>query len=95
MREYSELVKEAIEKAKQQAAEKRQKATVSEIYEGKLIETEYIKRNGAIWQQIRADGKVTSENRVYKVDTERPYTRGFGKYWYLDNEAKEAMKAAI
>jgi len=34
MREYSELVKEAIEKAKQQAAEKRQKATVSEIYEG-------------------------------------------------------------
>lgn len=95
MREYSELVKEAIEKAKQQANEKRKKATISEVYEGKLIETEYIKRNGTIWQQIRVDGKVTSENRVYKVDTEKPYTRSFGRYWYLDDEAKEALRAAM
>ena len=87
MREYSELVKEAVEK--------RKKATVSEIYEGQLLETEYIKKNGTIWQQIRVDGKVTSENRVYKVDTEKPYTRSFGKYWYLGDVEKEAMRAVI
>ena len=63
MREYSELVKEAVEKAQATAVEKRKKATVSEIYEGQLLETEYIKKNGTIWQQIRVDGKVTSERQ--------------------------------
>ena len=95
MREYRELVKEAVEKAQATAVEKRKKATVSEIYEGQLLETEYIKKNGTIWQQIRVDGKVTSENRVYKADTEKPYTRSFGKYWYLGDAEKEAMRAAI
>lgn len=92
---YGELVREAIKKAQQQAEEQRKKATVSEEYEGELIETEYIKKNNAIWQQIRVNGKVTSENRVYKVNTDQPYTRGFGRYWYLDDEAKEALKAVM
>ena len=95
MAEYSELVKAAIREAQQTAAEQRKKATVSEMYEGQLLETEYINKNGAIWQQIRVDGKVTSENRVYKVNSEKPYTRSFGRYWYLDDEAKEAMQAVI
>ena len=77
MAEYSVLVQTAIREAQQTAAEQRKKATVSEIYEGQLLETEYIKRGGAIWQQIRVDGKVTSENRVYKVNSDKPYTRGF------------------
>ena len=95
MAEYSELVKAAIREAQQTAAEQRKKATVSEMYEGQLLETEYINKNGAIWQQIRVDGKITSENRVYKVNSEKPYTRSFGRYWYLDDEAKEAMQAVI
>ncbi len=95
MAEYSELVKAAIREAQQTAAEQRKKATVSEMYEGRLLETEYIKRGGAIWQQIRVDGKVTSENRVYKVNSDKPYTRGFGRYWYLDDEAKAAMQAVL
>ena len=95
MAEYSVLVQTAIREAQQTAAEQRKKATVSEIYEGQLLETEYIKRGGAIWQQIRVDGKVTSENRVYKVNSDKPYTRGFGRYRYLDDEAKEAMRAAL
>ncbi len=92
---YGELVREAIKKAQQLAEEQRIKATVSEEYRGELIETEYIKKNNAIWQQIRVNGKVTSENRVYKVNTDKPYTRGFGRYWYLDDEAKEALKAVM
>ncbi len=95
MAEYGELVKVAIREAQQTAAEQRKKATVSETYEGRLLETEYIKRGSAIWQQIRVDGKITSENRVYKVNSDKPYTRGFGRYWYLDDEAKEAMRAAL
>ena len=95
MAEYSELVKAAIREAQQKAAEQRKKATVSEIYEGRLLETEYIKRGGAIWQQIRVDGEITSENRVYKVNSDKPYTRGFGQYWYLDDEAKAAMQAVL
>lgn len=95
MAEYSTLVQAAIKEAQQTAAEQRKKATVSEIYEGQLLETEYIKRGGAIWQQIRVDGEITSENRVYKVNSDKPYTRGFGQYWYLDDEAKAAMQAVL
>ena len=95
MAEYSELVKAAIREARQTAEEQRKKATVSEMYEGRLLETEYIKRGGAIWQQIRVDGEITSENRVYKVNSDKPYTRGFGQYWYLDDEAKAAMQAVL
>lgn len=95
MSNYSVLVQTAIREAQQAAAEQRKKATVSEMYEGRLLETEYIKRGGAIWQQIRVDGEITSENRVYKVNSDKPYTRGFGQYWYLDDEAKEAMRAAL
>ena len=43
MAEYSVLVQTAIREAQQTAAEQRKKATVSEIYEGQLLETEYIK----------------------------------------------------
>lgn len=95
MANYSVLVQTAIREAQQAAAEQRKKATVSELYEGRLLETEYIKRGGAIWQQIRVDGEITSENRVYKVNSDKPYTRGFGQYWYLDDEAKEAMRAVL
>ena len=95
MAEYSTLVQAAIKEAQQAAAEQRKKGTVSEIYEGRLLETEYIKRGGAIWQQIRVDGEITSENRVYKVNSDKPYTRGFGRYWYLDDEAKAAMQAVL
>lgn len=95
MAEYSVLVQMAIREAQQTAAEQRKKATVSEIYGGQLLETEYINRGGAIWQQIRVDGKVMSENRVYKVKSDKPYTRGFGRYWYLDDEAKEAMRIVL
>ena len=48
MAEYSVLVQVAIKEAQQAAAEQRKKATVSETYEGRLLETEYIKRGGAI-----------------------------------------------
>ena len=95
MAEYGALVQAAIKEAQQAAAEQRKKATVSETYEGRLLETEYIKRGGAIWQQIRVDGEITSENRVYKVNSDKPYTRGFGQYWYLDDEAKAAMQAVL
>lgn len=95
MADYSALVQTVIKEAQQAAAEQRKKATVSEIYEGRLLETEYIKRGGAVWQQIRVDGKVTSENRVYKVNSDKPYTRGFGQYWYLDDEAKATMQTVL
>jgi hypothetical protein len=95
MADYSKLVKTAIKDAQQKATEERRKATISEVYEGQIVETEYINRDGAIWQQIRVEGKITSENRVYKVNSDKPYTRGFGRYWYLDNEAKTAMQTVL
>ncbi|GFI25549.1 hypothetical protein IMSAGC012_00660 [Lachnospiraceae bacterium] len=89
------LVQEAIRKAQEEMKAQRAAATVSEIYNGSLLETEYFKKGSAVWSQIRVDGKVTSENRVYKVKSEKPYTRFAGQYWYLSEEHKKALSAVI
>lgn len=91
----SELVKEAIKKAHQEAEEKRSKTTVVSFYDGSKIETEYFKKNKAVWSRILVNGKVTSEAKVYGVNTDKPYTRDFGKKWYITDEHLTAMKAAI
>lgn len=94
MANYNELVQTAIRKEKQEAEEKRARATVTDNYNGQRIETVFVHKNKAVWQQIFVDGVKTSESRVYSID-ERPYTRDFGKRWYIEGEYLKAMQAAI
>ena len=93
--ERTELVREAIRKAHEEAEKQQQAATVTDEYNGSRIETVYFKKNNAVWARIIVDGTTTSENRVYEVKGEKPYTRSFGKRWYLDSEHKEAMAAVL
>lgn len=91
----SELVIEAIKKAHDEVAEKEDKQTIKEIFEGKAINTYYYRKGKAIWSRITVNGRTTSENRVYGINTEKPYTRAFSKKWYITGEHLEAMRAAI
>ena len=43
------LVQEAIRKAQEEMKAQRAAATVSEIYNGSLLETEYFKKGSAVW----------------------------------------------
>lgn len=37
-------------------------------------------------------GCIREDSRVYKVNTDKPYIRDMGKYWYLSGKEKEAVK---
>lgn len=37
-------------------------------------------------------GCIREDSRVYKVNTDKPYIRDMGKYWYLSEQEKEAVK---
>lgn len=37
-------------------------------------------------------GCIREDSRVYKVNTDKPYIRDMGKYWYLSDREKEAVK---
>lgn len=39
-------------------------------------------------------GCIETNSRVYKVNSDRPYTRDCGRYWYLTGEFLEAMRNA-
>ena len=66
-----------------------------DYYEGSKIEVIYFKKNKGITQAIYIDGKKTSENKVYKVNSEKPYTRFGGRYWYITGDELNAMKSVI
>ena len=94
MRGYNELVKEAIKKAHEEAEEKENKTTVVTEHEnGTKTVTKFYKKGKAIWMKM-VTGNIETNGRVYKVNSEKPYTREFGRYWYLKGEFLEAMRNA-
>ena len=51
----------------------------------------FIKKGAAIWCEM-ITGCIREDSRVYKVNTDKPYIRDMGKYWYLSEQEKEAVK---
>lgn len=35
------------------------------------------------------------EYKIYKLNTEKPYIRWAGQFWYLDNETAEEVRKAL
>lgn len=82
------LVIEAMKKAK---AEQDKNTIIKEYQKGVKSTTRYIWRNGAVWY-ISNTGCIHDECRVYKLNTERPYIRSFGRYFYLSGKDYEIAK---
>lgn len=88
---YSELIIAGIAKAHKEQEEQDAKTTIiTKHKDGTETITRFYKKNGAIWCRM-VTGCITSDSRVYKINTERPYIRDLGRYWYLGTEEKKAI----
>ena len=88
---YSELILKGIEKAHKEQEEQDNATTIITQHEnGVKTITKFYKKNNAIWCKM-ITGCITSNNRVYKVNTDKPYIRDCGRYWYLGEREKQAI----
>lgn len=92
MRSYSELVRGAVIQAREKQKEiERHTVFTTRHDSGACTVTRFYKKGSAIWCEMTT-GCIREDSRVYKVNTDRPYIRDMGKYWYLSDQEKEAVK---
>mgnify|MGYP006967341563 CR=1 FL=1 len=94
MKTREELVTEAIEKARKAQQEEKESRTIITEHENEVkTVTEFYRKGKAIWCKMTT-GCITTNSRVYKVNTDKPYIRDMGAYWYL-GEREKAIIAAM
>ena len=92
MGNYSELVRGAVAKAREKQKEiERHTVFTTRHDSGVNTVTRFYKKGAAIWCEM-ITGCIREDSRVYKVNTDKPYIRDMGKYWYLSEQEKEAVK---
>ena len=91
MRSYSELVRGAVIQAheKQKEVEKHTVFTTRHDSGVNTVTRFYKKGTATLCEMIT--GCIREDSRVYKVNTDKPYIRDMGKYWYLSEQEKEAV----
>lgn len=92
MGSYSDLVRGAVAQAheKQKEIEKHTVFTTRHN-SGACTVTRFYKKGAAIWCEM-ITGYIRENSRVYKINTDKPYIRDMGEYWYLSDQEKEAVK---
>jgi hypothetical protein len=92
MRSYSELVRGAVIQAREKQKDiERHTVFTTRHDSGTHTVTRFYKKGAAIWCEM-ITGCIREDSRVYKVNTDKPYIRDMGKYWYLSEREKEAVK---
>ena len=51
---------------------------------------EIIRKNGKPFMRMNSYGTIT-DMKIYKVDSDAPYVRYGGRFYYLDEEMKKAL----
>ena len=91
MGNYSELVRGAVAKAHEKQKEIEKHTVFTTRHDsGVNTVTRFYKKGAAIWCEM-ITGCIREDSRVYKVNTDKPYIRDMGKYWYLSEQEKEAV----
>ena len=91
MRSYSELVRgEVIQAHEKQKEIEKHTVFTTRHDSGVNTVTRFYKKGAAIWCEM-ITGCIRENSRVYKVNTDKPYIRDMGKYWYLSEQEKEAV----
>lgn len=87
----TELIKEAIKKAYEDVD---RRTIIDEDTHSKRV---FYFKNGAIWCKLinMKNGNIWADNRVYKINTDKPYIRDMGSYWYLEDREKAILKEMI
>ena len=92
MRSYSELVRGAVIQAREKQKEIERHTVFTMRHDsGAHTVTRFYKKGSAIWCEM-ITGCIREDSRVYKVNTDKPYIMDMGKYWYLSEQEKEAVK---
>lgn len=92
MRSYNELVRGAVIQAREKQKDiERHTVFTTRHDSGAHTVTRFYKKGSAIWCEM-ITGCIREDSRVYKVNTDKPYIRDMGKYWYLSEQEKEAVK---
>lgn len=92
MRSYSGLVRGAVIQAREKQKDiERHTVFTTRHDSGAHTVTRFYKKGSAIWCEM-ITGCIREDSRVYKVNTDKPYIRDMGKYWYLSEQEKEAVK---
>lgn len=92
MRSYSELVRGAVIQAREKQKDiERHTVFTTRHDSGAHTVTRFYKKGSAIWCEM-ITGCIREDSRVYKVNTDKPHIRDMGKYWYLSEQEKEAVK---
>ena len=91
MRSYSELVRGAVIQAHEKQKEIEKHTVFTTRHDsGVNTVTRFYKKGASIWCEM-ITGCIREDSRVYKVNTDKPYIRDMGKYWYLSEQEKEAV----
>ena len=87
----SELVRGAVIQANEKQKEIEKHTVFTTRHDsGVNTVTRFYKKGAAIWCEM-ITGCIREDSRVYKVNTDKPYIRDMGKYWYLSEQEKEAV----
>lgn len=70
-------------------------AIVTTYHEGVKIEETFYKKNGGIFTSTYINGEKTTEHKIYKVNTEKPFVKWIGEKFYITGESLEAMRTVI
>lgn len=92
MTSYNDLVRAAIQQAQYKQKDIEKNTTI--LYKrdnGSNTVTRFYKKGSVIWCQM-VTGCITTNARVYKVNTDKPYIRDCGKYWYLGDKEKACIR---
>ena len=91
MKNYSDLVRGAVIQAHEKQKEFESHTVFTTRHDsGVCTVTRFYKKGAAIWCEM-ITGCIREDSRVYKVNTDKPYIRDIGIYWYLSEQEKEAV----
>ena len=83
----TDLIKEGIRKAYEELDAR---TIIDADTDSKVV---FFIKNGAIWYHLEqlSTGQLWKDSRVYKIDTDKPYIRDWGRYWYLSGRELEIV----
>lgn len=70
-------------------------AIVTTYNNGDKIETVFFKKSTGVFQKIIINGSAANETKIYKVNTNEPFTRWAGRKWFITDEYLEALKTVV
>lgn len=64
-------------------------------YEGHVLEDVILRKGKGYVYRNYIDGELMSESKIYKIKSDRPYFRAFGKYFYLSDDMLAAFRELV